>query len=132
MNTVVDALSRIREVNMLSFIEITSNLYDHLRGKYPDDSYFTKYWTRDETRTNITTTLTLKEFFYIASGLLYRNGKVCFPNSTGHPGLHCTLVLISTQLYWPKMCHDIYNYRTKCHQCQVNKVERLKLDFYIP
>ena len=68
------ALSRIREVNMLSFIEITSYLYDHLWGKYPDDSYFGKYYARLESRTNITTTS--KESFHIANGLLYRNGKV--------------------------------------------------------
>ena len=37
MNTVVDALNHIREVNMLSFTEITSYLYDHLRGKYRDE-----------------------------------------------------------------------------------------------
>ena len=43
MNNVVDALSHIREVNMLSFTEITLDIYDHLRGKYSDDSYFAKY-----------------------------------------------------------------------------------------
>ena len=43
MNTIIDELSRIREVNMLSFTEITSDLCDHLRGKYPNDSYFSKY-----------------------------------------------------------------------------------------
>ena len=31
MNTVVDALSRIHEINMLSFTKIKSDLYDHLR-----------------------------------------------------------------------------------------------------
>ena len=75
MNTVVDALSRIREVNMLSFTEISSDLYDHLRGKYPDDSYFAKYWTRVESGIDITTTS--KESFHIPNGLLYRNGKFC-------------------------------------------------------
>ena len=39
INNVANALIRIREVNMLSFTEITSDLYDHLQGKYPDDSY---------------------------------------------------------------------------------------------
>ena len=43
MNTVVDALSCIKEVNMLSFTEIKSDILDHLRGKYLDDSYFSKY-----------------------------------------------------------------------------------------
>ena len=57
MNIVVDALSRIREVNMLSFIEIASNLYDHLRGKYPDHCYFVKYWARVESGTDTTTSL---------------------------------------------------------------------------
>ena len=46
--------------------------------------------------------------------------------STGHLGIHRTLVLISTQFYWPKMRPDIHSYVTKCHQCQVNKAERLK------
>ena len=48
MNTVVDALSRIKEVNILSFTEIKSDLLDHLRGKYLDDSYILKYWTKAE------------------------------------------------------------------------------------
>ena len=43
MNTVADALSHIKEVNMLSFTEIKYDLLDHLRGKYLDDSYFSKY-----------------------------------------------------------------------------------------
>ena len=51
MNIVVGALSCIREVNMLSFTEITSDIYDHLLGKYPDVNYFAKYWTRVESRT---------------------------------------------------------------------------------
>ena len=82
MNTVADALSRIREVNMLSFTEITSDLYDHLRGKYPDDSYFAKYWARVESGTNTITSS--KEYLHIANGLLYRNGKVCVPNLPQH------------------------------------------------
>ena len=48
MNTIVDTLSNIKEVNMLSFTEIKSDILDHLRGKYLDDSYFSKYWTKDE------------------------------------------------------------------------------------
>ena len=43
-----------------------------------------------------------------------------------HLGIHRTLVLISTQFYWPKMRPYIHSYVTKCHQCQVNKAERLK------
>ena len=68
-----NALSRIREVSMLSFTEITSDIYDHLQGKYPDDSYFAKYWTRVES--GIDTTTSSKESFHIANGLLYRNGN---------------------------------------------------------
>ena len=77
MNIVVDALSRICEVNMLSFTKITSDLYDHLREKYPDHNHFAKYWTRLNLGTNITTTS--KESFHIVDGLLYRNGKVYVP-----------------------------------------------------
>ena len=45
MNTIVDALSGIREVNMLSCTKLISYLYnDHLRGKYPNDNYFVKYY----------------------------------------------------------------------------------------
>ena len=108
--------------------------------------YFAKYWARVESGTDTTTSS--KESFHIANGLLYRNGKVCVPDlldvkkripfechdapSVGHPGIHRTLILISTQFYWLKMRPDIHSYVTKCHQCQVNKAERLKpLDFYI-
>ena len=40
MNTIADALSRIKVVNMVSFTEIKSDLLDHYRAKYLDDSYF--------------------------------------------------------------------------------------------
>ena len=58
MNTVIDELNRIREVNMLSFTEITSDIYDH------HDSYFAQYGARVESRIDI------------ANDLLYSNGKV--------------------------------------------------------
>ena len=61
-----------------SITKITSNLYDHLQGKYPDDGYFAKYWARVESGTDTTTSS--KEYFHIANGLLYRNGKVCVPD----------------------------------------------------
>ena len=60
---------------MLRFPENTSYLYGHLPGKYPDDNYFAKYWTRVESRTDITTTS--KDSFYIANVLLYCNREVC-------------------------------------------------------
>ena len=67
-----------------------------------------------------------KGTFYIANGLLYRNGKVCVPNllkarkkilfechdvpSIGHPRIHHTLVLISSEFFWPKMCPNVEDY----------------------
>ena len=42
MNTIVDALSLIKEVNILSFTEIKYDLLDHLRGKYLDNNYFSE------------------------------------------------------------------------------------------
>ena len=42
MNIVLDALTRIKEVNMLGFTEIKSDLLDHLQGIYLEDSYFLK------------------------------------------------------------------------------------------
>ena len=68
MNIVADALSHIREVNMLSLTKITLDRYGHLRGKYHEYIHFAKYWTRVECGTDITTTL--KESFHIANGLL--------------------------------------------------------------
>ena len=43
MIIVVDVVSHICEIIMLSFTGITSNIYDHLQGYYPDDNYFFKY-----------------------------------------------------------------------------------------
>ena len=72
MNTVVDALSCIKEVNMLSFMEIKSDLLDHLRGKYLDDSYFSKYWTKVESSLDVdTSTQPSKKTFHITNGLIY-------------------------------------------------------------
>ena len=43
VNTIIDALSHICEVNLFTFTKITSNLYDHLQGTYHDDIYFGRY-----------------------------------------------------------------------------------------
>ena len=124
MNTDVDALSLIKEVNMLSFTEIKSDFLDHLRGKYLDDIYFSKYYTKAESGLDAnTSTLPSKVTFHITSGLLYRSGKVCvldLPNvkqnilhecqnapSTVHPRIQRTLVLISSTFFWPKMHFDL-------------------------
>ena len=39
MNTVIDALSRIHEVNMFNFTKIKHDMYEQLRGKYLDDNF---------------------------------------------------------------------------------------------
>ena len=57
MNTVANALSRIKEVSMLSFTEIKYDLLDHLQGKYLDDIYFSKYWTKAESRLDADTSV---------------------------------------------------------------------------
>ena len=43
MHTIPNVLSHIREINMISFTEIVSNIYDRLRGVYPNDNYFAKH-----------------------------------------------------------------------------------------
>lgn len=45
-NSVADALSRIGEVNLLSFIEIRVDLYDSLRGLCETDNYFGGFGNR--------------------------------------------------------------------------------------
>jgi hypothetical protein len=144
LNTVADALSRLHEVNMLSFTELKSDLFDLLRGKYLDDSFFKRYWVRAESGIEANEiTKPSKSTFHISNGLLYRNGKVCVPDlpevkkkilyechdapSAGHPGIHRTLVLVSTNFFWPQLRHDVQTYVVKCLQCQINKAERLKV-----
>ena len=81
MNTIADALSRIKEVNILSFTEIKSDLLDHLQEKYLDDRYFSKFWSKAESGNDaIHSTTTSKVTFHISNGLLYRCGKVCVPD----------------------------------------------------
>ena len=48
MNTDIDALSRIHEVNMFNFTKIKHDMYEQLRGKYLDDNYFRQFWVRAE------------------------------------------------------------------------------------
>jgi hypothetical protein len=144
LKIVADALSRIHEVNMLSFTKLKSDLFDQLRGKYLDDSFFKRYWVRAESGIDANEiTKPSKSTFHIPNGLLYRNGKICVPNlpevkkkilhechdapSAGHPGIHRTLVLISTNFFWLKLRHDVQTYVVKCLQCQMNKAERLKV-----
>ena len=74
--------------------------------------------------------------------LLYK-GRVCVPAtgnfrgqilkeshdspSAGHPGIHKTYALVKRQFYWPSLFKDVQAYVLKCHKCQVNKHERLKV-----
>ena len=46
--------------------------------------------------------------------------------STGHPRIHCTLVLISSTFSWPKMRSDVQKYVTRYLRCQIKKLKRLK------
>ena len=99
-----------------SFTEIKSDLLDHLRGKYLDDSYFSKYWTKVEFCLDPnTSTLPSKATFHITNGLLYRSVKVRVPDLpnvkhkilhechdapfAGHPGIQRTLVLILSTFF---------------------------------
>ena len=139
MNTrVADALSHIKEVYMLSFKEIKSDLLDHVWAKYLDGhNYFSKYWTKVESGLDAdTSTLSLKATFHITNGVLYHSGKVCVPDLqdveqkilhechdapfASHPGIQCTLVLISSTFFWPKMRSDMHKYVTQSLQCQIN------------
>ena len=81
--------------------------------------------------------------FAIDNGYLLYKGRVCVPKdneirrrilvechdtpSAGHPGVNKTYSLVKRQFYWPGMNKDVLEYVTKCHKCQVNKAERLKM-----
>ena len=61
-----------------------------------------------------------------------RSKREFFLNAMMHPGIHRTLVLISTQFYWPKMHPDIHSYVTNVTNVRLTKPSDLKpLDFYI-
>ena len=47
--------------------------------------------------------------------------------SAGHPGIQKTYALVKRQFYWPSLFKDVQTYVLKCHKCQVNKHERLKV-----
>ena len=47
--------------------------------------------------------------------------------SVGHPKIHKTCALVIRQFYWPILFKDLHDYVLKCHKCQVNKHELLKV-----
>ena len=67
-------------------------------------------------------------------GLLYYKGKLYIPNNkdlraeiiktchdtptTGHPGKHATLELVSRYYWWPKMASSVEKYVLGCDKCQ--------------
>ena len=104
---------------------------------------------KSESRIDITTLS--KESFKIGEWerLLYDNGNVYILDqpkvkkriilechdapSTGHPRIHRTLILTSTQLFWPKMHLNKHKYVSKFHRYHITKLSNFKpLDFYIP
>ena len=48
MNSIVEALSCIHEVNMFIFTKLKSDLFDQLQGKCLHDIFFKRYWMRGE------------------------------------------------------------------------------------
>ena len=47
--------------------------------------------------------------------------------SAGHPAIQKTYALVKRQFYWPSLFKDVHTYVLKCHKCQVNRHERLKV-----
>ena len=43
MNTIMDTLSCVHEVNLLNFIELKSDICNQLQGTYLDDHFFKNY-----------------------------------------------------------------------------------------
>jgi hypothetical protein len=93
-----------------------SDLFYLLKGKYLDDSFFKRCWVRAESGIEANQiTKPSKSTFHISNDLLYRNGKVYVSDlpevkkkilyechdapSVGHPGIHQTLILISTNFF---------------------------------
>ena len=152
LNSVADALSRIPEVNALSFTEISTDLFQSLRRLCRDDHYFGTYWQMVQDGSSIVidqTSLTAPPLIQAAggqweirNGLLFRNQKICVPDiqdlrlrimrechdapTAGHPGVQRTLALVKQTFYWPKMKSFVQDYVVKCPVCQVNKAERLR------
>ena len=120
LNTVADALSRILDMNALSFTEISTDLFHSLRGLCKHDHYFGTYWQMVREGSSIVidqTSLTVPSLIQVAegqweiqNGLLFRNQKICVPDiqdlclrimcechgtpTAGHPGLQRTLALV--------------------------------------
>ena len=97
---VADALSRMLEIESLSFIEIKSSLLDSLRNQYEHDQSFKEVWksvlrrdpspmdsaqsvANDVTLTQASTATSdeMQQWknFFINQGLLLHKGRVCVP-----------------------------------------------------
>ena len=67
--------------------------------------------------------------FYIATGYLFKEGRLCIPQGSirkllvkksheggliGHFGIDKTLVFLKEKFFWPLMKKDVHKYCTKC------------------
>ena len=127
-------------MNLLSFTEIQSDLFNSLKGLYSRDGFFGRIWNIVQAGTT-PISVSLREYS-IRNGLLFRKGKVCVPDvddtrtrimfechdtpSAGHPGVLRTEHLVRRDFFWPKLKADVEQYVRNCQQCQVNKAERLR------
>ena len=98
-NVVADALSRMPEINSLSFTELRSDFLDSLKGKCEHDQSYDKVWQaverRDPSHSNSSvyntstpsSTLSSDELirwknFSIQDGYLLHKGRVCVPSDS--------------------------------------------------
>ncbi|KAH7434535.1 hypothetical protein KP509_06G022000 [Ceratopteris richardii] len=132
-------------LNNLSFVQIQSEFISTLKGSCKEDPSFSQAWKAvEQAKQNEASTSERKFKHYSLQDeyLLYK-GKVCVPSimdirnqvlfechdapSAGHHGINRTYELVKRHFLWPSLHRDVQNYVSKCHKCQVNKFERLKV-----
>ncbi|KAK8936663.1 hypothetical protein KSP39_PZI012026 [Platanthera zijinensis] len=139
-NRVADALSRL--TLLLTSMEVHVIGFERVKDEYATCPDFQDFYlsAQDSSPTTISA-------YVIKDGYLFRNGKLCIPQSSlrlhiiwelhsgglsGHFGRDKTITLVEEKFYWPKLKAMVGRVVSSCRTCQVSKGGKTNVGLYTP
>ncbi|KAK8944242.1 hypothetical protein KSP39_PZI007782 [Platanthera zijinensis] len=139
-NRVADALSRL--TILLTSMEVHVDGFERIKDEYATCPDFQDFYL--SAQDSFPTTISA---YVINDGYLFRNGKLCIPQSSlrlhiiwelhsgglsGHFGRDKTITLVEDKFYWPKLKVMVGQVVSSCRTYQVSKGSKTNVGLYTP